>query len=314
MSTGVSVATALTLLALKRVGRRTARQLCERLCDAPEDVGDLRSRLMDVSGQISRFKPPSLEELKQAAEQAAQVIEQAHTQGIAVVGYWDSAFPCRLREIPDPPIVLFVRGSVDVLQAEACVAVIGSRKPSEEGRQAAARIGHKLACQQVVVVSGLAIGCDAEAHSATVEAKGKGIAVLAHGLDTVSPASNKLLAEALIENGGCLVSEYPCGVKAQKRNFVDRDRLQSGLSHAVVLVEATAGSGSMHTVGFAELQQRPLAAVAYSSSQDSATGNNMLLAAGKARPLTTLGTLGSWLKEVLPQAEITELDRTDSLI
>jgi DNA processing protein len=303
VSTTISVGTALTLLNLRRVGRKTAWQLSDRLANTPTDTADLQSMLREVAAEVPRFKAPSMEDLRAASERAARVQDEAAACGVGVLGPRDGGFPRSLLGIPDAPFVLFYKGNLEVLNAAKAVAVIGTRKPSEAGRKAASLISRRLADRSIVVVSGLALGCDAEAHTATVQAGGKGMAVLAHGLDTVSPASNKRLAASLLDKGGCLVSEYECGEKAQKQYFVDRDRLQSGLSNAVLLVEAADKSGSMHTVGFARLQDRPIAAVSFSDPQVPAAGNQFLLDRDEATPITTLASLEKWLTLVFPEGD-----------
>ena len=313
MSTAISISTALTLLNLQRVGRKTAWQLADRITHRPTGAADLHSMLREVAVDVPRFKAPSIEDLRTASDRAARVEEEAATCGVGVLGPSDPGFPRCLLGIPDPPFVLFYKGNGEVLNAAKAVAVIGTRSPSEAGRKAASLISRRLADRSIVVVSGLALGCDAEAHTATVQAGGKGIAVLAHGLDTVSPASNKRLAASLLDMGGCLVSEYECGEKAQKQHFVDRDRLQSGLSNAVVLVEAAEKSGSMHTVGFARLQDRPIAAVSYAEQQVEATGNRVLLGREEATPITTLASLEKWLAVVFPTNAETDRPKPDAV-
>lgn len=288
--------TLLTILSLPRVGRKTAWQVAKQLSNVPSDAAGLCEEFRRLSKSIRRLPSLKVEAAEAAASIAESIMDDAAKEAVTVVVAGEPLFPSRLLSIPDPPLVLFVKGNVACLRDLHSVAVIGTRYPSEAGRIAARRLGEGLARRSITVISGLALGCDAEAHWGVVSAKGKGVAVLAHGLHTVSPASNKDLACKLLEYEGCLVSEYPCGEDARKQYFVERDRLQSGLSDGVVLVEAAEKSGSMHTVGFAEHQGRPIAAIAFTAGNDNADGNDALLRTGRATPIGDMASLDHWIR------------------
>ena len=134
--------------------------------------------------------------------------------------------------------------------------MIGTRRPTPLGLEVARRITTFLVSMGYAIVSGLARGIDTAAHQATVDARGVGIAVLAEGLDRIYPKENRQLTETLVERGGALVSEYPLGTRAQRGYFVERDRLQSALSVAVMPIQTNIDGGTMHTVRFAEAQGR----------------------------------------------------------
>lgn len=198
---------------------------------------------------------------------------------------WDhQGYPTNLRKIPLPPPVLYVRGRIED-QDELSVAIVGTRQVSPYGREVAHELGRELARHGVTVVSGLALGVDAVAHQAAVDAGGRTIAVLGSGVDQIYPARNRRLALQVIEQGA-LVSEYPLGTKPEASNFPPRNRIISGLSLAVVVVEAGKRSGALITAGFAAEQGRDVFAVPGSILSPGSDGCNRLIQDG-AIPVTS---------------------------
>jgi len=196
-------------------------------------------------------------------------------------------FPEVLRDIPSPPQTLFQLGTpLTELLKRPRVAIVGSRGISGYGRQVTARLASELAEQGVVIVSGLALGVDCLAHQAALEAGGLAIAVLPGPLDRILPATNRWLADAILEKGGALVSEYDSGTYTYKQNFIARNRLMSGLAQAVLITEAAAKSGSLHTANFALQQGRDVLAVPGSIFSSGSAGTNNLIKAG-ATPATS---------------------------
>jgi DNA processing protein len=186
--------------------------------------------------------------------------------------------------------MVFIKGNLNDALKKICVAVIGTRDPSEYGMRWAERLGAYLAKKGLGVVSGLALGCDAEGHKGCLQEKGYALAVLAHGLDKIHPAANRSLGEEILDSGGCLLSEYPPGMPPQRNFFVERDRLQSGMSSGVIIVETDIKGGSMHTASFAIEQQRKLACLKHPEKYDKypkAQGNISLISQGKAQPILT---------------------------
>ena len=170
----------------------------------------------------------------------------------------DERYPDRLRNLPDPPPLLYVRGDVELLARERLVAVIGTREPTVFGISAAQELTGALADGGWGIVSGLAKGIDTIAHRTALEHGAPTIAVMGGGLDRVYPAENKGLAAQIVEEGGALISEQPFGEQARPQHLIARDRLQSGLSVAVVVAQSGVRSGTMHTVRFAAAQGRPV--------------------------------------------------------
>lgn len=197
----------------------------------------------------------------------------------------DSSFPSSLREIVDPPKQLFILGNPSLIKEEVKVGVVGSRRVSSYGRSVTLRLARELAEQDIVIVSGLALGIDSIAHRAALEVKGKTIAVLPCGLDRVYPASHTTLAKEILSNDGLLISEYPPGTNPQKYQFIARNRLISGLSDGVLITEAASKSGSLHTANFALDQGKQVFAVPGNITSDLSAGTNNLIRAG-ATPVT----------------------------
>jgi len=190
-------------------------------------------------------------------------------------------YPARLRQIVQAPEKLFVTGvSLEKLLTQPCVAIVGSRKVSAYGKAVTTKLAGELARQGIVIISGLAIGVDALAHRAALEAGGPTIAVLPCGLDRIYPANHYRLAQEIIKQGGALVTEYPAGAITYPYNFVARNRIVSGLSDGVLIPEAARKSGTLHTAHFALEQGKEVMAVPGSITSQTSGGTNNLLKTG----------------------------------
>jgi len=172
----------------------------------------------------------------------------------------DEKYPANLLELSDAPTVLYVRGKI-VRSDENAVAIVGSRKMTSYGREVTQKLAQELASYGVTIVSGLAFGVDQAAHKAAVEAGGRCIAVLASGVDMITPRTNEWLGLEIINSSGAIVSEYPVGMEPQKSFFPYRNRIISGLVKAVVVVEGMIKSGTIHTALHAAKQGREVFAV-----------------------------------------------------
>jgi len=205
--------------------------------------------------------------------------------GIRAITLLDDGYPTNLRDVADPPPVLFVRGRLAARDARA-VALVGTRRATSYGQAVADRLARELAAAGVTVVSGLARGVDTGAHRAVVQAGGRTIAVLGNGLDQVYPPENAGLARQIVENdAGAVVSEFAPGVRPDAVNFPRRNRLISGLSLGTVIVEAGEHSGALITADFALEQGRDVLAVPGSIFGPMSAGTNELLRQG-ATPVT----------------------------
>ena len=193
----------------------------------------------------------------QIRSQAEKDAIRAQKLGIKRVAYKEGAYPPLLKEISDPPVVLFYRGSLPDPE-KPLVAVVGTRKPSSQARVRAFELGRELGEAGLPVVSGLALGIDAMAHRGNIEAGAPTVAVLGSSPDMVYPSSNRDLARRILETGGIILSEYPPDTGPQKWHFPARNRIISGLSRGTVVVEAPLKSGALITANFALDQNRDL--------------------------------------------------------
>ena len=199
--------------------------------------------------------------------------------GIKLVLEKDPDFPPRLKEIPWIPLGIYVKVS-PLKNDEKLVAIVGTRKATMQGKIIARRFASQLSENGLTVVSGLALGIDAAAHEGALNAQGKTIAVLANGLDSVYPRQNEALAKKILSSGGSLISEYPPGTASLPKNFIERNRIVSGLSLGTILVEAPPGSGSLATARFALEQNREIFVVPGPIDNQNYAGSHELIKAG----------------------------------
>jgi DNA processing protein len=235
-----SAAGLMALLSIRGIGPKTALRIA------------LFSEASDpVPGDVGALFAPRLEE-------ARRELERCRAEGVAAVSIFDEHYPERLRAIPDPPPVLFVRGSPAALGRERAMAIVGTREPTDFGASATEEIVAALAGEHWLVVSGLAKGIDTLAHRAALGHRTPTAAVMAGGLDSIYPAENRELAEAIVEQGGALASEHRVGVRPNRAAFVRRNRIQSGLAAALLVTQTGISGGTMHTVRHAAAQGRPV--------------------------------------------------------
>lgn len=242
---------------------------------APEEAFGAHSSELVALGldevRAKRFKSPKL------FSEAHKEFDRLGKKGYSLVTFEDVEYPACLREICDPPCVLFYAGCVEVLQGPA-VAVVGTRRPSPYGRAVAERLAEDLASRGVVVVSGLAVGIDSSAHWGALKG-GRTVAVLGSGLESLYPKENRKLMEKIAERGA-VVSEFPLDTEPFAGNFPRRNRIISGLAQAVIIIEAAEKSGSLITAGFALDQGREVMAVPGNVTSDVSRGTNRLIKDG----------------------------------
>ena len=239
------------------------------------------------------------------AEKDLQEVSKADCE---LITFDSEEYPPLLKQVPDAPLLLYVRGEVKVLSQYA-VAIVGTRRPSAYGSSVAHRLAHDLAQRQLVVVSGLARGIDSAAHRGALEAQGKSVAVLGSGIDVVYPRENKRLAEEVVKCGA-MISEFPPGTGPTPENFPIRNRIISGLSLGVVVVEAAEYSGSLITARLALEQNREVFAVPGNITSAQSFGPNHLIKQGAKLVDQWMDVVEEFPAEVrmqlLPPAEASE--------
>jgi DNA processing protein len=250
---------------------------------------DLIGILEEAKATNSRIEVPSPEQMQTYLNMAENVLEQSEKHDIKVLNPSASNYPKRYKGMPDEPLLIYAKGNVEALNHDKTVAIIGTREPTEFGIRAGERLSSIFTKEGFVVVSGLAVGCDTVAHVGCLKENGQTVAVLAGGLDKIYPKENRQLADDILQSNGCLISEYPIGTPARSNFFVERDRLQSGLSQAVIVIETDIKGGTMHTVGFSQKQHRYLACLSGHperfNDSPKTQGNKMLIREGKAKSL-----------------------------
>ncbi len=205
-------------------------------------------------------------------------IELISRYDVSVISYLDKEYPDNLRQIYDPPIILYVKGNIQP-EDKFAIAIVGSRIASHYGIATAERLGYELASRGFIIISGLARGIDAAGHRGALKAKGRTFAVLGSGLTDIYPPEHTGLADEIAKNGAVL-SEFPMKVAPLKDNFPRRNRIISGLSLGVIVVEAAKNSGALITADFALEQGRELYAVPGQARVATSYGTNMLIRQG----------------------------------
>ena len=225
--------------------------------------------------------PAELAKALQAKDltEAKKILGKCDSQGICILTYGDGAYPTGLRNIEDPPLVLYYKGTLPNWQAQPVIGVVGTRQASSYGLQVAKRLGSQIAICGGLVVSGAASGIDAAAMEGALEAGYPTVGVLGCSVDMVYPAQNRnLFRNTLLK--GCLLSQYPPGSRIYPSNFLQRNRIISGISQGVLVVEAPAQSGALSTARHALTQGRDLFAVPGNLGVATSMGSNILLQEG----------------------------------
>lgn len=259
------------------VGPRAATKLLERFGSADAVFHGRRTEL-----ETLRMKPETIESIlkREFHERAATELERVKALGGDILILDDGSYPAMLREIDDPPPVLYVKGDWQACFDQPGVGVIGSRMCSTYGVNASEMLSRDLASRGITVVSGLARGIDTAAHRGAIAGKGKTIGVIGTGIDTVYPRENNGLVREILESDGCIVSQFPLGTPPLAENFPYRNRIISGLSLGVLIVEASERSGSLITARLAMEQNREVMAVPGNITSGNSFGTNYLIKSG----------------------------------
>ena len=251
------IAAILNLLNVPKVGPQKVRNLVSKF-NIPESIFSLTEyELCSVDG-IDQKSAKAIRSFKDF-KIGEKITEKTFLKGITISTLWDKEYPQLLKNIYDPPVLLYSMGK-PLNAKEDAVAIVGTRSATQYGKRVTMKLATELSSKNIVIVSGLARGIDTFAHTATVQNKCRTIAVLGNGLDIIYPAENRKLAENILEKG-TIVSEFPVGTKPEASNFPKRNRIISGLCHATVVVEAGNKSGAILTALNAVDQNREIFAV-----------------------------------------------------
>src|SRR5437588_1738716 len=266
------------------VGPRVTARLLEHFGSA-EAIFDAPRR--DLA--LLRLTPETIESIanRELDERAEEEITRVRKLGGDILVLDDGVYPSLLRETYDPPVVLYVKGAWAECLERPCVAIVGSRRCSTYGQNAALMLSRELAQRGVTIMSGMARGIDAAAHRGALEAGGRTVGVMGTGLDQIYPRDHKKLADEILEKGGALVTQFPLGTPPVSENFPYRNRVISGLSLGVVVVEAAENSGSLITARLAMEQNREVFAVPGNITSRNSFGTNYLIKAAGAKLIQT---------------------------
>ena len=259
---------------LPRFGIQTFKRLQEKQLDLSQ-CGD--SELVNLLADFDPNFPQEFTQILSSGEFESD-LEQCHQAGIRMMSLLDSDYPTNLAAIYDPPLILYIKGSF-IPEDRYSIAVVGSRHPSTYGIRMAGKFSSELSVRGITIVSGFARGIDAEAHRSSLRTKGRTIAVLGCGLDVIYPKEHASLYQEIIEHGA-IVSEFPLGTTPEAYNFPKRNRIITGLSMGVLVVEANQRSGSLITASIAAEEGREVYAIPGQIDSVTAQGTNRLIQTG----------------------------------
>ena len=237
----------IALKQLKGIGNGTILKIPKDKLINAQSIDDLKTLTNSTVAELSK-----------AIEYSEQIIKDCTNYNINIISDTDQNYPKYLLKVKDHPPILFAKGNLELLNQQNTIAIVGSRKALPESINLTKEISKHFIEQDFVIVSGLAEGIDTQAHKTAIEYKGKTIAVLPSDIINIYPATNKQLAQQILDNNGLLLSEYPINSKMGKYNFIDRDKIQSGLSLGVFVVESKIDGGTMHTANFCQKHERLL--------------------------------------------------------
>lgn len=260
---------------IRGIGPKTANQLIRKF-GSPAGVFAASRKSLEREG----LKTETIEELRESSilDQAQAEIERVEAIGARVLTQEMGEYPALLREIHDPPVVLYVLGDLAAIDGP-CISVVGSRRSTTYGINAAQSLARDLAAQGITVISGLARGIDAAAHRGTLEAGGRTVAIIGTGLETTYPREHAGLQSEILRRGA-VISEFPLGTPPLPQNFPYRNRILSGLALGVLVVEAAEHSGSLITARLATEQGREVFAVPGNITSQTSFGTNFLIKDG----------------------------------
>lgn len=266
----------IALSGIKGIGNITFKNLLLRFGDPERIFRASKSELSDVNG----LKKETIQDIvnRRFEIDPEEELKKSKSCGARIVTFNDPEYPAPLKEIHDPPMILYMKGA-NIPQNKTFIAVVGSRNATHYGLKAAEEFGQGLARRGLGIVSGMALGIDAESHWGCIEGKGFTVAVLGNGIDIVYPVANRKLHDKILESG-TIVSEFPVGTTPSPANFPQRNRIISGLSRGVLVIEATKNSGSLITASLALEQGKDVFAVPGSIESYKSRGCHFLIKHG----------------------------------
>ena len=262
---------------IKGLGSRR-KQILLKMYKTPEKIYNLKKEeILKIKGFNEILADKIIN--KDNKNNLENYIEKMQKEKISIITIDDKEYPNILKNIYDYPISLYIKGNSNILD-NYTIGIVGCRNATEYGIKAAQYFSYNLAKKGINIVSGLAKGIDSCAHIGTIKANGKTIAVVGNGLDIVYPRENQYLYEKIVEENGAIISEYPLGTEPEKMNFPARNRIISGISKGIIVIEAKKKSGTLITVDFALEQGRDVYVVPGNINSLNSVGTNDLIKQG----------------------------------
>lgn len=261
------------------IGSLTAQQLLQTFGEAQAIFQATEKELLLIDG-IGKSHVQSILNPKKALEKAEAELRFTEQYDIKALAHTDKNYPKRLKNCPDRPLVLYYKGNIDLNRART-IGIVGTRKPTERGKDTTRRLVQELANYGAVIISGLAYGVDVNAHQKCIDLGSPTIASLAHGLDQIYPHRHRKVAESMLENGG-LITEFTSGTAPLQQNFPMRNRIIAGMSDALIVVESAREGGSMISAFFANEYSRDVFAVPGYVGEPMSAGCNWLIKTHRA--------------------------------
>lgn len=244
----------------------------------------INNKLIRVKKELSRL------DIQYAVDKSNKIIGESLKNNVFIISKFDEDYPFMLRNLignrgeDTSPLILNYKGNLSSIKDRQSIAIIGTRHPTKEGEEAGMYYAKYFAEKGFNIVSGLALGCDTIAHKGALSVNGTTTAILAHGLQMISPKRNEFIAKEILEKGGLLLSEYLFGVPAYNTSFVERDRLQAGLAIATIVIQTGIKGGTMHAVRTTINNNKILAVVNYKEQSvkcnENVAGNELLISRG----------------------------------
>ena len=234
---------------IEGLGAIRTKQLLE-IYETPEQIWKIsKKELINIKGIGEKLAEKILD--MRYKESLSKYIDYMQKHDIGIITIQDEDYPENLKNIYDSPVILYYRGNKELLSNRKIVAMVGCRECSEYGKYVSKKFSYELAKKDICISSGMAKGIDSYSHLGCIEAGGKTIAILGNGIDNIYPKENTILYNQILKTGGLILSEYVIGTKPTKLNFPARNRIISGLSDSIIVVEAKEKSGTLNTVDFA---------------------------------------------------------------
>lgn len=300
----------LILKQIKGIGINTLNKIPETVLEKLDNPKDIQEYLKSAKIAYKRESVAniSLDEIKIAMEKANTILCKDLEKDVQFITKFDQEkYPLQFKRLEHQPPFFFARGDVPILKSPG-IAVIGTRVPSTEAYMRGMALTEKIVAAGFSVVSGLALGADSCAHNSCINAGGKTIAVVPSSVHKIYPQENKALANRILEQGGCVISEYPFGHRIVTSDFIARDRLQSGLAMGVAVLETAVDGGSMHAVETAWKINIPVGLLEFAEEyylrNRQAGGNRKFLAEKKGFPLSTDESIAYFLNQCQQKSDI----------